>query len=205
MVSELIVGYDLRTSFSKPRIDTGGAVPESENLCDRQLRIDVCKPLSVSPDIWPRYMEDLWWDPAEISFEYSTMLPSRFEEVAALVELLQAWSDCLPIAISVGGDPRRINRMFGDQWHTEPRFPREEWQLLGYDVAERSSLRSALASFGWGRDFWTVARPRWATSVNAYNLFDNVATAQEYCEFAEDQSIDHGPFFTYGLWLPAPA
>ncbi len=91
-------------------------------------------------------------------------------------------------------------------WHAitgctvRPANQRNEWELLGYDVAN-SGFTSALSNCGRQPHEQREAEARWGKYLNDFGLFKIASDATYFCEDANKRLSSDGPFYVYELFL----
>lgn len=97
----------------------------------------------------------------------------------------------------------RVQHFF---WHPIERVPpktirpnniKEDWKLLGYDVADKYLL-SGLMNCGYKKE---GDYNKFKNSLNEYHLFNSINDAKEFKRSTNARVPEHAPFFVYGLWL----
>jgi hypothetical protein len=85
------------------------------------------------------------------------------------------------------------------QSDVRPRDVRQDWSLLGYDVADRDQT-SALSGCGYTPKEMAQARLLWAGRVNKWGLLVDFEAAVAFKKFSDTRVPEHQPFHVYELF-----
>ena len=201
MYQEKIIGFDAREMYFGPYEDW---TPERRQ---KFLLKDVEKPLSVDPVVWrslfdiasPSFSLDAWpsvgWD-------------GLYKSWGKLEYVLQAMKDwqaslkpCWVIGITMFADETEQENIdaYAD-WSISPIEIDKSWRLLGYDVADGSSI-SFLSNAGVGEEQRPMYIETLGIHLNSYHLFSDGFKAQAYADACEGREPMHGPYAVFGLYL----
>lgn len=173
------------------------------------FRLDVIRPLSVDPEIWPSVVgtsgaldrpewtgpvQDLWDDLGRLRF-YVNGRRHALEGTFWFIAVAVVPASCGREGLSLWAD--RVSEM-------EPPSIQPEWVSLGYDVADEY-LESGLSNrvFRPGLDDAEELRATWGGELNEHHLFRSAAVAVEFASLADKRSPEHAPFCVYGIWRVA--
>lgn len=197
---EVMFGFDARASFQPP-----GEVWPVERREQYLYRPEIRRPVSVDVAVWPTIFEatrrkpsrrrvgaqDFWAQFTDLRATLTDLfrrepLPKFSLIAAALIDPgdgtdLQ-WTEELPKAVPEARDP--------------------QWQLLGYDVADRWCL-SALTNCGFtpGEDDVPRLRQKWGPLLNDYHLFNEREAADGFRHMSDKRLAgDHAPTYVFGVW-----
>jgi hypothetical protein len=81
-----------------------------------------------------------------------------------------------------------------------PCRPANEWQFLGYDVADEGLLSSIMNCGYLDAEALARARALWSPHINSDHLFAEFSAASDFGAQADHRIIEHAPFFVFGLW-----
>ena len=210
---EHLLGFDARELWLPP-----DALWDDARRRRFLLRADTPKPLSVDATVWPSVFR------AGDGDGYVGRLLRRhgvfvvpvpawigptgtlWEDLARMRSHLGAnWARPRPtaiIAVSWIADPEENGLAEPDLPATTPAEPDPDWELLGYDVADRWLL-SGLANCGYGADDVDEFRSRWSPALNAHHLFAEVAAARAFRGATDARVPEHAPFRVYAVRLVA--
>jgi hypothetical protein len=197
-----VVGYDAREMW----FDLDANWPEARR--QRYLyRPTVKKPLSVDTAVWPSIFsvdgkakwashfgyQESWSDLFELQSsitKYHEVHPVSPFRIIAIVLFLGEytrgdstdWSIRIPYRIT----PDRIE---------------EDWQFLGYDVAD-SFMLSVLSNCNLPPDpEGSGLRKKFGAQLNDFHLFDSFDWAVEFKRLSDERFRgSHAPCFVFGLW-----
>ena len=79
-----------------------------------------------------------------------------------------------------------------------------ETERLGYDVADEV-MTSGLSNCGYSNKEREVVRPRWASRLNRFHLFDDDDAALQFKVLSDARVPEHAPFFVFGIYRLGPA
>jgi hypothetical protein len=200
MYQEKVIGFDAREMYFSRYEDW---TPERRA---QFLLKDVEKPLSVDPVVW-RSLFDIASPSFSLKAWPSVQWDGLYKSWGKLEYVLQAvkdWQDslkpCWVIGITIFADKtEKENIEAYSDWRISPIEIEESWRLLGYDVADGSSI-SFLSNAGRG-DEMPQNRMTWGTHLNEYHLFSNLVKAREYAAMCEGREPLHGPYAVFGLYL----
>ncbi len=195
---EKLIGFDARemwTAFDPTW------TPERKDLF--LLRTDIDKPLSTDEQVWNSVFDVL-----RLILSSEPMFPPWWESLDRL-------RSCLSEEPALHGKPYwvvastrfrndEIPNDLGSDWTDyEPKSPSvrsDEWQCLGLDVSDESTL-SGLMNCGYDSEESRTLRRRWGPKLNERHLFDDMEQALAFRTLTDDRVREHAPFFVYGLWL----
>jgi hypothetical protein len=201
----LILGFDARP-------------PEPPEWDERRrraflFRLDVRRPLSVDPLVWP----SLFASHPELRPPY--VGPYGYWE--SLEKLRERTGDAWTVAfevIAAGGEERDVlsNFLRGvtpdgrpggilPSTVADPAIPEPGWTLLGYDVADLGGI-SGLMDIMLPPECEDIEalRASWSPKLNEFHLFDRAEDAREFKDFSNRRVPEHAPFFVYGIWRVQP-
>lgn len=162
------------------------------------LRDDVVRPLAVDQQVWRSQFL------ASENLEWRGVL-DHWSDLAAMCESARAKGvDGSLVSTVVVWDfltSQERQRWASERLEpTQPAILGQEWQLLGFDVAD-SWLISGLSNCGYvdnEREEW---RSRWSEKLNGFHLLADPLDAQIFAEATNRRVPEHAPFFVYGLLL----
>ncbi len=200
---ERLAGFDARELWLDPSVLWTSARKDSF-----LYRLDVNRPMSVDPRVWPSVFDaDGRIYPPE-RFGYQSLW-------ADLEALRRALSVRLKVHPNQAFRAIAVTLLLGDYCATDkidwdsriptpfPDLPTENsaWPLLGYDVGDQWML-SALSNCGFIPEYDDVAalRGRWGPVLNEHHLFDDLGQAIEFKQMSDIRlQEDHAPCFIFGI------
>lgn len=97
-------------------------------------------------------------------------------------------------------------RALGSPWEevldetVEPEVLGDDWQLIGYDVADRY-LTSGLSNCGYDEnEKKKLPIKNWAARINDYGLLERLDWAVEFKQLTDQRVREHAPFLVFGLY-----
>ena len=199
-MKENIVGFDARENWLSFHREWSRERQETF-----LLKHDVIKPLSVDTTVWRSVFsnDDVCTQPPNIGWRHNT-----WARLSQLEEFLHTDSPTTGgeywiIAITQFLD-HEIREAIGiDHLPVQPEAISNEWELLGYDVAEMVFL-SGLANMGYSsakRDQQEFAQHTYGAALNDYHLFVDKEVALKFALWSNDRDTGHPNFYVYGLYL----
>lgn len=207
---EHLLGFDVREDWL-----AGDAIWDETRRRKFLLRPYAPKPLSVDPTVWPSVFragdgEGMIGDLLRPRGVFVVPVPAwigpsgvLWSDLAAMRRHLAAgWQQPRPtatVAVSWVTGPGDDPAAGPDLVATTPAERSDEWDLLGYDVADRWLL-SGLANCGYDDSEIDRLRDRWAPLLNARHLFADATVAFAFRELTNARVTEHAPFFVYALY-----
>lgn len=205
--SEALLGFDAREMFIDPARIWGDA-----RRRQYLLRLDVPKPLSADPLVWPsvfgaglpdderiRLCLDAmpvrgWHGPNGSLWENFDQIRDALAHVRSELHWLIAvsWPPTSAVSESVAGMPP----------YREPTVPSVrdiQWTLLGFDVGD-AGFTSGLSNCAYDPAGSESFRQRWTTELNEHHLFTDFGKAGAFKEIMALRAPEHAPSFVYALW-----
>jgi hypothetical protein len=188
-LEEGCVAFDLRVRKAM-LADSWNARRRSEYL----LRTDVRTPLAVDRGAWPpaRGLEQIEWSGPLTPFWSSLSELERSSDPAA--------GEVIAVTVAT-------NRRFPqtDAWKAAmrcatPPSPSDEWEFLGYDVADASFVSGLVNCSYATREELHHARRLWAELLGPNHLFADPCAAADFVAAVDHRVPEHAPFFVFGLW-----
>lgn len=109
----------------------------------------------------------------------------------------QDWKPCAIIAIQ---ELMLADETYSVELQVKPDSIREDWKLLGYDIADYE-LYSGLCDGEITDRLSTQIKPEWKENLNDFHLFTNPDIALDYISFANARNPSHMPYYVYALYL----
>jgi hypothetical protein len=202
---QIVLGVDAREMW------LGATAWNEERRRKFLLRLDVDKPLSIDPQVWPSVFDALddirpaytglfhgLWDSREQleeSLKRAPLRDRRYRIVAyavvtgTLTEAERKPWDMFQVRNSQ--DPKPT-----------PSTVDPTWTLLGYDLADASGV-SGLMNMGFvpGHDDVDRLRSEWGPYLARSHLFESREWADAFRAYSNGRVPSHAPFFVYAVWL----
>lgn len=169
-----LVGYDLRR---KSTIQTVFLTSDDSNVC----------------------YEDLWVQHNE--FRYSLNLYSVYpEKMNGFAMPKEAMVVAFDLPLSLAEEINNKN-FSASTLSIELVSVKNEWKLLGYDVADAVRQYSAFYGFDWDKDELDGILISTAVKLNEYGIVDDQNSAIKLAIFFDKLIPEHAPFAPCGVWL----
>ncbi len=129
------------------------------------------------------------WDNAALMLKWVEQRPK-------MKELIR-----FPVAVQLISSPGSSDPMWDtiSGQDTEPPTPSQEWDRLGYDVADRGPT-SALSNCSYTSEEMAEARRRWGNCINQSGLLEKLEDALLVTSFSDVRVPEHKPFFVYEIF-----
>jgi hypothetical protein len=171
---ETTSGFDLRS-----------IVPDLGWTADRRnrhlLRRDVASVRSVDTLVWER--------PPGLPSPPDT--ECLWPDVSSVLAAAQAVDQADAVVVRITA--------FGEDGPDQIGPPFEQYDLLGYDVADYDLL-GGLTNCGYTPAEAASLLPVWASLLNKWHLFDNADDATAFAAVTDRRVPEHAPFFAYGIY-----
>lgn len=201
----VLLGFDAREQF----LDGWSEARRKRYLIVRDVR----KPYSVDVLVWPSVFGDGMTRDQELEAGSRLRTASVCRGPNAPL-----WEDLEAVRGALAGVPAqeytliavsevRVDMLVeqardysGMEPAARPTSLNAQWDLLGYDVADRSLFSGLMDSSYAPTDLPGLSR-RWAARLNAHHLFSELGDARIFAAEAVQRVPEHAPFLVFALHL----
>lgn len=188
-MKEIVIGFDVR-EMKTPYLAQWSDERKQTYLIKKQVK----KPLSIDRLVWPSVLDDapngtvnnicLWRN--------GNVLKQFFQAMA------QGSNEAFCVAFTLLSDDRTSLENF-DLAGISPAEIGQDWELLGYDVAD-GGLLSGLTNCGYEPTDAHHFAGLFIRHINKYHLFTDFGVASVFAEMNDLRVPEHAPFFVYGIY-----
>lgn len=193
-MKEYLIGFDVREMWTKFQ-DTWDLKRRDMFL----LKQDILKPISVDKNVWNSVFELLNIEiPSNIGWRQGIWLDINImrESVPSLIpEHYEYWE----IGITQFLEEQVAERIGAPYLPVNPPSVADEWQLLGYDVAELGLL-GGLSNAGYRYEMKSYAYTEFSRHLNHYHLFEDEKIAHHFSEWTQLRDSGHGSWYVTGMY-----
>ena len=207
MSARHLLGFDAREMwlpFTSRGNREGGWTQQQKS--EWLLRADVDRPLSVDYLVWTSvFSPGAGLVPSWVYGDSVQGIWSKLSELyASLPESLQQESAGRYWIIGINVEGRGALDPAWNDIMTVPAVIQEDWEFLGYDVADRWLLSGLSNCTHVSEKDFDDLRRRFLDHINSYHLFTDYRVACKFRSLSGRRVPDHKPFYVFGLWhLPS--
>ena len=206
-MQRLTLGFDARLHASAYVDQVWGTVRRENFL----LRPEIAWPKSIDKTVWPAVLRL----PGDVDMGAQGVID--VEPIDVRQNALDVWRDLdsLERALNrqgVNGHGRVVMItvlteeampsdhvwMFAIEDPAQTTDTADEWEFLGYDVAD-ASMTSALMNCGFQPSERDALRKEWADRLNAHGLFQSLDDARAFRLLNDARVAEHAPFFVFAF------
>lgn len=210
-----LLGFDIRLCFEEYAELIWGKKRRDIHLLSPEIKW----PLSVDEMVWPSFFRYIGAGDYEAPYFRVNgaieIKPRDFrQEALGLWSRLDEMKACflrreenlerrgISIAVELLSDFKTLEA--DDYWsavlnpHLSVSEIPNDWQFLGYDVADRYML-SGLSNCGYSVDEKVALQEQWSYRLNEYGLLMSLEDAIEFKNLTNERVPEHTPFYIYSL------